>query len=236
MIDYNAFFDNISVKRLVGTYNTCALNWTEVNVRYNFHKFYYFTGGEGQIKVGNDIFYPQPGDLYYIPAHTVHSHRHNPANPVGQHWSHFEADLTGGYHFFYNRNSFFCRPPKEITESLFIKLNSDRLNPFFAIESKIALLELMKLFLENVKGELILHSDKTSMINKIDSYILNHIQDDICLADLAAVVNRQANYFISSFKKAYGFTPIEYLNTVRMKEAHRLWNDTFFTTQEQTGY
>lgn len=40
----NLFFDNLKVRHLAGRFNTCDPNWTEINVSYLFHKFYYFTG------------------------------------------------------------------------------------------------------------------------------------------------------------------------------------------------
>lgn len=64
-------------------------------------------------------------------------------------------------------------------------------------------------------------SIKTALI-----FIKDNYQNKIYLSDLAGQVNLNEQYFCRLFRKVLGYSPIEYLNEYRIKQAKRLLEET----------
>ncbi len=58
------------------------------------------------------------------------------------------------------------------------------------------------------------------------TFIKDNFQNKIYISDLASQVNLNEQYFCRLFKKAIGYSPIEYINEYRIKQAKRLLEDT----------
>jgi AraC family transcriptional regulator of arabinose operon len=223
--EINQFFDTLNIRNLVSHYNVCEPGWKEIDCRYIFHKFYFFTRGEGYIKIEDNLFKAQRGDLFFIPAQTTHSYWHNPQDPVKQYWSHFTTVLGEGRQFIYHKKTLFCHPPEAITRELFSQIVDDNRDLYYSLDSKIALMGLLRLFFNHVDYKKMIKWDRTSLIHKIDSYLEDHITHDISLKDLAEIAHQQPNYFISTFKKQFGTTPMDYVNTYRLRAANQILSE-----------
>lgn len=58
------------------------------------------------------------------------------------------------------------------------------------------------------------------------TFIRENYHNKIYISDLAAQVNLNEQYFCRLFKKALGYSPIEYINEYRIKQAKRLLEET----------
>ena len=58
------------------------------------------------------------------------------------------------------------------------------------------------------------------------TYIKDNYQNKIYISDLAGQVNLNEQYFCRLFRKAIGYSPIEYINEYRIKQAKRLLEET----------
>ena len=71
------------------------------------------------------------------------------------------------------------------------------------------------------------------------TYIREHYQDRIYIAELSGQVNLNEQYFCRLFKKAVGCSPIAYINEYRIKQARRLLEETNLPVTEiclECGY
>lgn len=71
------------------------------------------------------------------------------------------------------------------------------------------------------------------------TYIKDHYQTKIYIADLAGQVNLNEQYFCRLFKKAIGRSPMEYINEYRIKQTRRLLEETDLPVTEiclECGY
>jgi len=66
----------------------------------------------------------------------------------------------------------------------------------------------------------------TDRINKITNYIFENMEQKITLESLGEMVNLHPNSLAREFKKATGFSIIEYINKVRIGKATRLLTET----------
>ncbi|WP_138493717.1 helix-turn-helix domain-containing protein [Paenibacillus pinistramenti] len=61
-----------------------------------------------------------------------------------------------------------------------------------------------------------------SALNETKAYIDLHYRSSLNIERLAQIANLSPNYFVEQFKKTFGLSAIEYLTSVRMKEARQL--------------
>ena len=64
------------------------------------------------------------------------------------------------------------------------------------------------------------------------TYIRDNYQNKIYISDFAGQVNLNEQYFCRLFKKAIGYSPIEYVNEYRIKQAKRLLEETSLQVTE----
>ncbi len=225
--DIKNIFRSLTIKNLICRVNYCSPDWGETDCIYGYNKFYYFLEGEGTLIIEGDEFHPVPGELFLIPADTRHTYFHNPEKPVYKYWCHFDLSLNEGQKLIYSKKGVRCKLPRENLEPIFQKLiQAESLqSPLDALFEKTALLELFSEFMRNVDYMSILPVSTDHLTDCINNYILRNISSNITLGELAETVYLHPNYFTQYFKKRFGVSPIEYVNTLRLEKAARFLTD-----------
>ena len=231
-------FDMIIMKCLLRGYNICAPDWGETDCIYGYNKFYYFQSGEGTIIIQGTTYHPKPGELFLIPANTKHTYFHNPLHPVLKYWCHFDLTFSGKQKIIYTTDTIKCTPDKNIVIPLFEKLVrlDSSLNALDLLSEKAALIELFKIFLENVNYQKMIPQNEDHFITKINDFIMQNIQSDITLNEMAALVHLHPNYFIPFFKQYFSIPPMEYVNAMRLEKATQLLIQEQDLSMEQVAY
>lgn len=230
--------DTVMVKCLLQGYNVCAPDWGETDCIYGFNKFYYFQDGEAAIIISGDPYYPKPGELFMIPSYTKHTYRQNLSNPVLKYWCHFDIKFSSEQKLIYSRDTVKCVPDRNIAIPLFerlIKLNTVS-NPLDILSEKAILIELFKLFLDQVPYQKLMPQSPDHFIVRINDYIEKNLQKMITLKDMADIAHLHPNYFISYFKKSFSVSPLEYVNAVRLDKAAQLLVENPGISIEQAAY
>lgn len=62
-------------------------------------------------------------------------------------------------------------------------------------------------------------------ITKAQSFVTDHLADDVSLGEVSRAVNVSANYFSELFKKATGINFVDYVSRVRVEKTKHLLND-----------
>jgi AraC-like DNA-binding protein len=60
------------------------------------------------------------------------------------------------------------------------------------------------------------------VVQQVRDYIMEYYREPLSVDELAHLVQRNASYLISSFKKAYGLAPLEYMHRTRITKAEEL--------------
>ena len=218
MHSYYSLFQQFSAKLLVANLNVCAPNWGENDCCYDYHKFYYFQDGEATIRIQNDNFHPQKGELFLIPAGVRHSYSHNPEHPVYKYWCHFSIIPSDIWKLNYHRDTISCTPDADIIIPLFKQLILTYQSPstITTLLQMSVLTQLCYEFFRMVNFSLLISKTNESFQETINTYIIDHLFQKITLQELSDITHIQKNYFISKFKKEFGYTPISYINSVRL--------------------
>lgn len=215
---YNSFFENITIKTLTCSFNQCGLKWGSKSSKYNFYKLYYYISGESELIIDGFDLAPKCGDLVLIPANIVHSYTQNSKNRVVQYWCHFDLSLSSGMKIL---NAITCNISRDIVEPLFNKLlvSWNENSTLSGLAEKSALLDLLYLLFSNVDYTKTLFVDSKDDNILIHNYIINNLQNNITLNELANLIPMHPNYFIRYFKKHFETTPIDYINTLRLRKS-----------------
>lgn len=114
----------------------------------------------------------------------------------------------------------------DLTEQLYIKSSLLRI---------LAVLSETKQFQAAQKNM----DKRVTTIKAALTYIKKNYRDKIYIRDLAQLVNMNEQYFCRFFKRAIGYSPMEYVNEYRIKQSLRLLEDTALPVMEvclKSGY
>lgn len=84
------------------------------------------------------------------------------------------------------------------------------------------LIRTVRLFREDTAPKEATPRKNTETISAVKSYIDTHYAENLNLDSLTRLSFMQKSYFLHSFKKAFGISPMKYLNSVRMEHAKLL--------------
>ncbi len=219
-----SIFENVSMKNLICSVNFCAPDWGETDCIYGYNKFYYFLEGEATVIIKGDEYHPEPCELFLIPADTRHTYFHNPEKPVYKYWCHFDISLDEGQKLVYSKCGVRCKIPREVLVPVFEKLVDSNISrdALSTLAEKSALLELLRIFLNNVDYSAILPVRSDDFVTRINNYIMRNMRSSITLKQLADTVHLHPNYFTQYFRKHFENSPIEYVNILRLEWAAQL--------------
>lgn len=90
-------------------------------------------------------------------------------------------------------------------------------------------LSLINRYFRNLTGGTV---DSGSFMDKAINYFDAHFTEEISISDVADACDLSKGHFARLFKKASGKSPIEYLMSVRIRNANRLLENTTLTVRE----
>ena len=238
------FLENCTVSVLAAQLTHCWDTWQETNYTPFYNKFYFIQSGSGELTVDGKIYHPQPGELFLMPAGIVQSYRAIPGNPYTKYWCHFTAESSGVPLFDAIRTPLCVRPGNsDALIALFEELiachkTDDAVSPLL---QKSLMLKILAVFLEEAAAQGISYTESvpSEQIHLITDYIATHLQEEITLESLAALVHFHPNYFISFFRKYFGMPPLRYVSEMRMERAKLLLkttSDSIADIAEATGF
>ncbi len=225
------FLDNLQINILISAYTHCWEEWAEFDYITGYNKFYFICDGEGLIKIGNQEYYPQKGQLVLMPAGVLQSYSAINRNTFKKYWCHFTAKVG-------DMNLFdFIEVPyvidvddrerlKKLFEEL-ISLHEDgELHKI--LREKAIMTELIAYFIEKAGVQKLKFAGNSTAekLNNVLKYIQEHISENITVENLANSVHFHPNYFTNIFKKYIGMPPIQYINKMRIERAKYLLRTT----------
>lgn len=92
------------------------------------------------------------------------------------------------------------------------------------LKAKASIYSIIAYFLENSNIESARYFDSSAAekLDKVLTYIENHLADDMTVEDLARTIYLHPNYFIRFFKSHLGSSPMHYIKNVRLEKAKAL--------------
>lgn len=222
--------------------------WFPVQHSHPFTEFFYVTEGEGELHVEDKTYDLKKDDFVIINSKIRHSENSIDdaefsyivlgveglaIQAFGKNFDvnieseDTESDtlITSDYidsYVFINNFEKYSQEAIEMLEDVEKEINSNQLY------SKNIAKYLFSIFLmkmnRSVNNSMVIEKDKrgSKQLNFIKNYLENHYTQDISLDDLAGKVYISKYYLVHEFKKAFGYTPMDYLLHVRLDTAKKL--------------
>ncbi|MEW4370084.1 helix-turn-helix transcriptional regulator [Paenibacillus kandeliae] len=253
------YLSNLKVELITANHSLCAPDWRELDYIPDYSKFYFICEGEGWLKIGDQEYYPQPGELFLMPEGVKQSYSFINERPFRKYWCHFTA-YAGGINLFKLLNvNPQCRPQQpEIVQHIFSEMvqyaHSQEVYARLLAKSKVT--ELISHYMMNLtrnadtvslKNEAVFHK-----LTMVLAYIDEHIMQNMTIEELSSILYMHPNSFIRMFKQYVGMPPIQYITRQKIENAkqmltmttmpiaeiaHQLgFNDTFYFSKQFKKY
>ncbi len=188
------------------------------------HILLHCVNGRGMVRIGNESFELEANQYILIPAHQMHAYQADNANPWTIYWMHFIG-----------------RPSDDFIQKIFQRIQERKnilafdgevyriFNRFCKLLSKgysREILEYINLtlpyfFCEYLYPEIAKDKnvDGTDIIELAIEFLKINIGNRIGLQEIASHVNLSVSHFSKVFKHRTGYSPIEYLNHLKVQKA-----------------
>ena len=231
------YLSNTKVNLSTASYNRCANEWGELDYMPSYSKFYFICDGEGWLKIGNQEFYPKPGQLFLLPEGVLQSYSVINNDPFLKYWCHFHI-VTGDINLFNVIKVPFFKDVKDIDyvvglfQKIILLYNSTELTAKLKLKSE--LYALISYFFDSTDENLISvrTSSKLTQLSSIVDYINNHLSEDITIQGISESAYLHPNSLARLFKEQMGISPSQYIHMKRIEKAKALLSSTDMLVSE----
>lgn len=206
----------------------CDHNWSVPTVARNFHNFLFIVTGEG-IAYSNDKAYKLlPGMLIYHAPGEIYGYTTSQTNLMHCFGINFQVAETLFSNGHWVTKNIHQLPFKNISPIHKTSILNKYFNDIATVwgEGKYNHhLKCSSIFLNilyELYNQLLIQEKGQETLGKIDDVIMHirkNYHNSITLKDLASLIDLHPKYFGSLFKKYTGYTPIEYVNKVKIEKA-----------------
>jgi AraC-like DNA-binding protein len=219
------YFEDANIKFLTGAFTQCWQNWRYDAVSPSYNKLYYVVDGEFYLKINNQEYVAEKGQMFLLPYNSEQTYYHISENLAAKYWIHFtvpckEKDLLELITLPHYISVDEPETISKLFEAIFEFDKSPRMES--KLRQKAALLQLLAYYIEhsNLPDAKDLFKDEKLAI--LITYIEEHLQDSLTITELCSIMHFHPNYFIRYFKEATGLSPMEYISDLRIEHAKRL--------------
>lgn len=182
----------------------------------------YIVAGRGTLVINGETYYPEAGDVYFLPAGSKHWYESSKDEPWIKVFANLKGNLpvelmsaygNGGKYLFKNV------PAEPLFRKFYYTALSEGLEGGDKLIEKLALVfHEIVMFIANCQNK----NEEKSDIALIKEYIDRHIYEKISIDDAAHSIYRSKDYVIKGFFAAYGKTPYEYTISRKIEVARNM--------------
>ena len=194
--------------------------WRDSNVTCPNSKIFYVTDGEIVISTKREKVIATAGDMVIIPAGTKHDFNLSEKQYASKYWLHADLFLDGKNLFDYLALPYKVHVGEsDVLATYFdtvLRLkNSQNLADKLVIAS--TLLSIVTVFINN--SGLSESATPLDEIDKTANFIKDNYKEKFTLDRLSEYANLSKGYFVREFKKRIGYSPMHYVNKLKIDKA-----------------
>ena len=204
-------------------------DWPSLKHSHYFTELFYVRDGSGEFVVENVSFSIQKDDLIIVNPNILHTEVSLGSPPL----EYITLGVDGlSFSFSDNRDYmvFNCREQKNdllfYFNSMLFELERKETGYQEICKDMLDILTIRLQRLTNSPFEIMVSQRPNRECAKIKRYIDSNYQDNITLDSLAAMAHLNKYYFVHTFTKCYGLSPINYLNERRIEVSKALLAST----------
>ena len=204
-------------------------DWPSLKHSHYFTELFYVRDGSGEFVVENVSFSIKKDDLIIVNPNILHTEVSLDSPPL----EYITLGVDGlSFSFSDNRDYmvFNCREQKNdllfYFNSMLFELERKETGYQEICKDMLDILTIRLQRLTNSPFEIMVSQRPNRECAKIKRYIDSNYQDNITLDSLAAMAHLNKYYFVHTFTKCYGLSPINYLNERRIEVSKALLAST----------
>ncbi|WP_166242858.1 AraC family transcriptional regulator [Paenibacillus turpanensis] len=217
---------------LVG-HQRCEPGWRHTLRTIKHHSFWLIVKGRGHFTINGTRFPAEPGKLFFFNPGMQVSRDSDEGNPLEYYFVRFHCTEAyeekeqwvigqpGGAEFPFHGMYSVHNVPQLISLIEHLDTLWKRRGHMNALRRKIALYEFFLALLTDFRAQKIA-GDTTAAIEMTQDYMINHYRDPLTLEQMAQMAGLSVSHYSRLFKKCIGYSPIDYLNHLRMDRAKEL--------------
>ena len=215
------YIQSFSYMKMGGGYYTRRRNYDSYLLLLTY-------SGKGELIYKGESYTLHPGSLFVIDCREEHEYR-----TLGNSWEHADLHIHGGNVGFLYQEYFSKRSPvfplsnwKEYQNRLERLLKENQALTLYRNLRVSSEIQKLLLFVLNDQNSGNLIGEVPPPIAALTEYLAQNCSHEINLEDMAARCGLSKYHFLRLFKQYTGFTPYDYLNTLRIAQAKYLLADT----------
>ena len=233
----DVYFSNFNVVNNLGGHSVIprGSDWVLHPKTFGQNKFYFVTGGECDITIGNKSFHGTRGDWFVMPAGVLHSYSNCNENDFSLYYIHFDIYPNAELFTMLDLPCHVKAQEDGRVWELFTRYArlTGSANLVDRITVKSLLLELIAEYITMCNAQDVsVESAADTRIDLILRYINDNLSQELGLGRLAAQFHLHPNHFIRYFKQKTGDTPARYVRMKKMETAKRLLEETQLNISE----
>jgi len=185
--------------------------------KHEHHELVVIQQGRFRVSLPDGIHVAIPGDILFYPAGVLHEEWAENKNPVVTWICAFRWDGFGP------EDTLVCQDTSGRVQKLIAKLSWEYyrvVNHSPLMKSPEYRVKLMQKIIDELK-RFTVHGERR-VIERVKTYILEHISEPFVLDDLVTVSGLSKSYFVRHYRRMTGRTPMEHVRQLRLEEAKRL--------------
>lgn len=218
----------------IGYYPKAKFHFRERGVPIMQYVLIYCVDGKGWCKIGNEEYTVDKNHYFIIPKGVEHSYGADTDDPWTIYWIHFKGKLAGQY-------ADIPLKPSEIKPSMYSRI-SDRIalfeEIFISLEmgyGKDTLLYVSSLLfhffatfrcLQQYRSAAGDDVERKDFVGAAIHFMKENMEKKISLDDISSHVGYSPSHFATLFHKQTGYSPVNYLNHLKIQQACHLLDFT----------
>lgn len=220
---------NVSFRLLSAASSRYEGDWNSIKHTHYFMELFYVKEGHGSFIVENETFPIGPKDLIIINPHVSHTEVCDGASPV----DYYVLGVEGLSSSFGNDKEYTllnCRNRYTRLEFYFSSMIEELENKEHDYQQvchdllEVLILQLIRI--TNSSFEVVPTQKANRECSRIKKYIDSNYKNDITLEELARMAHLNKYYFVHTFTKSYGMSPMNYLIAKRLEASKELLRST----------
>ena len=214
----------------IGYFPHASNHFRERKTPISQHIFIYCVDGAGWFSINGKRYKVLKNQYFIIPPFQPHAYGSSITHPWTIYWIHYGGLIAKRY-----------SPDSEGSQNLLPEANSrinERIDLFeeifqtldfgYSKENLLYSTSILHHFLASLKylrqfrGRRCLESELTDMIDMAIHYMKENIEKKITVPDIAKHVGYSSSHFVALFNNRVGYSPIAYLNQLKMQRACQL--------------
>ena len=218
-----------SIRLLYVTVANDEGDWPSFMHSHHFTELFYVKSGCGRLLVEDQSIPIEKDDLIIVNPNTAHTECSDPRQPL----SYITIGVEGLNFSFQKEKEYSIFNCAKVKDNLLFYFNSMLSEMEHQADGYqeicISMLNILTIHIKRITHSAfdVMVSERSNLIcARIKRHIDSNYQDTITLDSLASLAHLNKYYFVHAFTKAYGLSPISYLNERRLQVSKELLETT----------